>query len=233
MQSILKSLPYTGPLLDRKTAQANGISRYFTGSQCKYGHISQRYTKDARCVACNAGKNIKLNALRPTKGVLSKRPRNVARKEAKAAGEIHYFDGRPCKYGHIAKHLVSNGNCVVCANDSSRRNYSKYKPRRQAYGRVYRKAYIARRLKKKEIIAGREKPKLCEICNKRGGKIVFDHDHSTGKFRGWICDHCNLALGNVFDDINILKKLISYLECNDSNKPVSSELTMRVVFGGY
>ncbi|MEK6829277.1 MAG: hypothetical protein AABY15_04055, partial [Nanoarchaeota archaeon] len=36
----------------------------------------------------------------------------------------------------------------------------------------------------KEKLAGRPKPKRCEICNKKG-KIYFDHDHKTNKFRGW------------------------------------------------
>lgn len=51
----------------------------------------------------------------------------------------------------------------------------------------------------------------CEIC---GGntKIAYDHDHKTGKFRGWLCMKCNTALGLVNDDVIILKKLIDYLE---------------------
>ncbi len=40
---------------------------------------------------------------------------------------------------------------------------------------------------------------LCDICNnpisifKR--QIWLDHDHKTGKFRGWLCPRCNVALG--------------------------------------
>lgn len=39
-----------------------------------------------------------------------------------------------------------------------------------------------------------------------------DHDHKTGKVRGLICAHCNRALGGVRDQINVLKKLIQYLD---------------------
>lgn len=36
----------------------------------------------------------------------------------------------------------------------------------------------------------------CPICHKRTipdltSKVVLDHDHNTGKVRGWICDSCN------------------------------------------
>ena len=46
----------------------------------------------------------------------------------------------------------------------------------------------------KEKIAGRKKPEQCEICGAMG-RICFDHDHATGKFRGWLCVRCNGALG--------------------------------------
>lgn len=71
----------------------------------------------------------------------------------------------------------------------------------------------------REKLAGREKPEHCEVCGKKG-IICFDHDHVTGKFRGWICNRCNVALGQVKDNIDTLHKLINYLNVfnNDSNK---------------
>lgn len=59
--------------------------------------------------------------------------------------------------------------------------------------------------------AGRPRPDTCEVCA-RDGKIVFDHCHKSGRFRGWLCDNCNVVLGRVADDPNILCKLIAYLE---------------------
>ena len=67
------------------------------------------------------------------------------------------------------------------------------------------------RIKIKEKIAGRKRPELCELCGKIG-RICFDHDHKTGKFRGWICSKCNTVLGLIEDDKNILIKMINYLE---------------------
>lgn len=39
-----------------------------------------------------------------------------------------------------------------------------------------------------------------------------DHDHETGKRRGILCHGCNLALGNIQDDVKKLRGLILYLE---------------------
>lgn len=50
----------------------------------------------------------------------------------------------------------------------------------------------------------------CDSCGKEE-KLVIDHDHITGKVRGLICHSCNIALGNVKDSVNILKRLIKYL----------------------
>jgi hypothetical protein len=36
----------------RKEAKVHGLERYFTGTACKRGHVSERYTKGAHCVSC-------------------------------------------------------------------------------------------------------------------------------------------------------------------------------------
>jgi hypothetical protein len=58
---------------------------------------------------------------------------------------------------------------------------------------------------------GIPKPEICDICG-IGGKICFDHCHNKGNFRGWICNRCNFVLGQVGDSLELLKKLIEYLE---------------------
>lgn len=44
------------------------------------------------------------------------------------------------------------------------------------------------------------------------GIWVLDHSHITQKFRGWICDHCNVGIGRFEDKIENLIKAIDYLE---------------------
>jgi ribosomal protein L34E len=38
-----------------------------------------------------------------------------------------------------------------------------------------------------------------------------DHDHATGRVRGILCHGCNIALGGVKDNPEVLKQLIVYL----------------------
>lgn len=65
-------------------------------------------------------------------------------------------------------------------------------------------------LAKKENDAGRKRPDKCEICH-LASLTDFDHDHKTGKFRGWICRRCNLTLGMVKDNYELLLALAKYL----------------------
>lgn len=51
----------------------------------------------------------------------------------------------------------------------------------------------------------------CVICNRTSRKLVLDHDHNTDKFRGWICNDCNSALGRFDDSINVLVNALNYL----------------------
>lgn len=44
-------------IIDRQTAVAQGLTKYYTGTPCKHGHLSERYTKAASCCACVAASN--------------------------------------------------------------------------------------------------------------------------------------------------------------------------------
>lgn len=46
-------------------------------------------------------------------------------------------------------------------------------------------------------------------------KLVLDHCHKTGTFRGWLCSKCNLALGHARDSESHLFGLIKYLKAAD------------------
>lgn len=60
-------------------------------------------------------------------------------------------------------------------------------------------------------------PFECPICGKHTiagltSKLDLDHDHRTGKVRGWICDSCNTGIGRFKDDVDLLKRAIEYVE---------------------
>jgi uncharacterized protein YeaC (DUF1315 family) len=59
--------------------------------------------------------------------------------------------------------------------------------------------------------ASRPKTSQCEVCGALG-RICYDHDHITGKFRGWLCLRCNFALGYVKDNSETLIALAEYLK---------------------
>ena len=41
---------------------------------------------------------------------------------------------------------------------------------------------------------------------------VLDHCHTTGKFRGYICDYCNTSIARSFEDPETLRRQADYLE---------------------
>ena len=55
------------------------------------------------------------------------------------------------------------------------------------------------------------RPLKCEVCGSRR-RIVYDHSHHTGQFRGWLCNACNVALGLLEDNPIKLRLLSDYLD---------------------
>lgn len=59
------------------------------------------------------------------------------------------------------------------------------------------------------------KCKICgnkhELISKHNG-LYIDHCHKTGKVRGLLCKSCNSLLGYAYDNIEILKNAIIYLQ---------------------
>jgi hypothetical protein len=66
---------------------------------------------------------------------------------------------------------------------------------------------------------------VCAICGLperfRGGRVkggskvmrlAIDHDHNTGKVRGLLCKACNIGIGTLNHDIEILKNAMAYLQ---------------------
>lgn len=51
----------------------------------------------------------------------------------------------------------------------------------------------------------------CEICGTTQN-IIFDHDHVTNMFRGWLCDPCNRSMGVFGDSVEGLQRAINYLQ---------------------
>jgi hypothetical protein len=64
---------------------------------------------------------------------------------------------------------------------------------------------------------------VCAICrqpqrHRRMKRLVLDHDHFTGVFRGLLCSHCNQALGLMADDPSLLRRAATYLDLTDAQQ---------------
>lgn len=63
---------------------------------------------------------------------------------------------------------------------------------------------------------------VCKICEEKETSIdaksgtvkrlSVDHCHNSNKIRGLLCWRCNGTLGKINDDVELLKKMITYLE---------------------
>ena len=57
---------------------------------------------------------------------------------------------------------------------------------------------------------------LCAICgtDDPGAKQGWhtDHSHETGKVRGILCHHCNIAIGMARDNPSLLREMADYVE---------------------
>jgi hypothetical protein len=123
--------------------------------------------------------------------------------------------GDVCKRGHD-KTVVGrrkDGRCLECLKQDRLKHESSIPEEvRKANSRRRTQESVRR---KRERLAGAPRPDVCEVCTQPGyGQqgIVFDHDHKTGQFRGWLCNSCNVVLGYVQDDVERLMQLALYLE---------------------
>lgn len=125
-------------------------------------------------------------------------------KEKKKEYDKKYYANNKHKWTQIPKEL-------------RRKRMKEWLEKNPDYKKTYSSSYF--RNKQLEELAGRPKPATCEICGNGSSKICFDHDHKTGKFRGWLCMHCNSTLGYAKDNPEILKKLIKYLKNSGVSTP--------------
>jgi hypothetical protein len=183
-----------------------GKTRYFDGLKCIHGHVAERMVANSSCVECmhirQKGKYRKVKAWR------KENPGKVAEQRKRYAAkhpETHQKAAKKYKESHLEELRTS-------ARDFKRRRRISEDPsvqkRRSDENRQKRHAKL-------EVIAGRPRPELCELC---GGKsrtqhslICFDHCHKSGKFRGWLCDRCNKVLGLVEDSPGLLSAMCSYV----------------------
>lgn len=101
----------------------------------------------------------------------------------------------------------------VKAAENRRRYYEENKEKELAYSTIYNR-------KKKIGISEEEYQQLllnqsnvCAICDKPCTRaLAVDHDHTTGKIRGLLCNKCNRGLGYFQDNPALLEQAYFYLK---------------------
>lgn len=186
-------------IISKIDAKARGFHRYFTGKPCRSGHICERYIAGS-CVECtrlwqnaNRGKVREYNNKARRKHLADPTARNELRQYHRVYYKRYYDD--PVNLNKRRK------------QDRAREKTPEGRRRR----REQRKKLL-------DKLAGRPRSDNCEICDSRS-EIHFDHCHTSGRFRGWICQRCNLVLGNVEDNPALLRELAEYLERNNNSCP--------------
>ena len=130
---------------------------------------------------------------------------------------------KTCKvHGDVERY--ADGHCKECRKAQLRKRYARkksvYKQRRdeRMQDPAYRSLQAATQRrsvwKRKNLpTPTREAPVICECCGLAPEKksLALDHDHTTGKFRGWLCSECNLGIGKLGDSLSGLERARLYL----------------------
>ena len=112
-------------------------------------------------------------------------------------GPKHFGGGRQlcdeCS-AHCGEHVRFTTACKACQTRQSVRS-----TRMKEYGLTLAEVIVLEQIGE------------CQVCGSTY-KLCVDHCHDTGRVRGILCWHCNVALGNVRDNPDTLRKLADYLE---------------------
>ncbi len=130
----------------------------------------------------------------------------TSRFKAIARNEDHFCPGVPCKRGHI-------GKWATFADGPSPRCY-------RCIGKEVKKrdpsVVLAAATAWRPVEAEWKKPDKCECCGRPEvyNRYSFhrDHDHGTGRFRGWLCSQCNTGIGMLGDNVLGVQRAAEYLQ---------------------
>ena len=170
--------------IPRADARRSGMTKYFTGNPCKHGHIVPRYTANGLCVTCAVRVNLKSRSKRRSEIPVEVRQRQSAR----------------VALWRAANHERSK--------ELSRRSQRKGRANKPMQYRAYR--WKAAGMPSPT----RPTPLACECCGKQQTRkaLALDHCHNSKRFRGWLCDACNLGIGRLGDTLSGVLLAVAYLQ---------------------
>ena len=92
----------------------------------------------------------------------------------------------------------------------------KEEQKKRSFRALMRSYGISEEIYEQERVKQNYKCLLCGTDEKDQphGRLYVDHCHETGKYRGLLCNLCNVALGSFKDNVEVIQKAIEYLNEN-------------------
>lgn len=103
----------------------------------------------------------------------ARRTRRVkqARQEASERGDTHYFTGKPCKHGHIAKRRVKDRVCTACDIAEKKRRLEVHPEKTREYKRTQYEKHRTAHLAQKRVYRQANKGKINALVTKRKARV--------------------------------------------------------------
>jgi len=189
-------------LSSRQEAIAKKETKYL-GTPCPKGHDGSRWTGSGNCVQC-----VKLKY---TKGTHRGKKPCAARQLAKQNGETYYISGRACKNGHFSKRRTATGSCIECHNLINKKSQPDYTLRTK-YDITLAEYNKMLWLQDGKCAICRKEEKAIDKISRKVRKLSVDHCHDTKQVRGLLCSACNIGIGNLQHDPELLRNAALYCE---------------------
>jgi hypothetical protein len=94
-------------------------------------------------------------------------------------------------------------------NAGKRAQYATPRGKRRHKDEIYQRKYgISLDFFESEV---KKQKRCCRLCGKRR-RLVADHNHKTGKYRGAICGICNVAIGRIELVPDFILKVQEYIQ---------------------
>jgi hypothetical protein len=159
-----------------------------------------------------------------------------------------FYHGKPCKKCANTLRYTSMTGCVNCIKENSLKRFENgdvkewVQRNREKVNACNKRRYNSLSLEEKKKRNRKQQISLygltveqyddilmkqnyiCAICKnpeKSSTKrfLSIDHNHTTGKVRGLLCDTCNRGLGHFFDNLDLLESAVLYLKFSNEETP--------------
>ena len=145
----------------------------------------------------------------------------------KRSGSLHAGCGEIKPVSEFYKNRRSgDGYQYLCKKCKNSINHNYFQQPRQVEKNRQRSAEYYKILRRKMYDNLPDDKGYCEICGE-DKRLVIDHDHETGTFRGWLCRQCNSGIGMMNDDPSIIEKALIYINLSLQGDMLMPKLVKR------